>query len=674
MIAYNRLIIAMTLVLKSVSKVKALENGKIFIYYYLMASNIIYTLLKFYSTKQRTPVIDQGEFVDYLRRYAQHHEEEANELNIYINSSDSLQTELESLSAKRYIALSTQAGKQFIVVISYIIDDCTKTYEEMARNYSRPFPSVNDLPKHVPADIAIKDQASDIVYKMIDEKIDADSNQLFCILFNKGVPGLLMPSSVSIHDVINICLKKLQDMLRKGDSHDYFKKKICGANPGKEISIKNFFTSVLDKPEETWLSLRNNGDSFYYWNQLCYFIKQDCVKMKDLNAEDINVLQTVGILEVAASYYKNVASEKVLKDAAFKSLDEQLVQPPYYFTLDEISRFKDQNGTLLLTKYSKEDLTEHLENLTSYTRTTDLPSVLIFKENETKSYFIAKDSVMPLVVRLCNDARELIHESLCKSWFKYMESYEILPEMKEAPAFERCLERELRVCSPILFALLNSSFLPLLGSNSTKVLLFREGIMVPYSELLMLKRQEIYNSAKAKLPFWYTTPILSWILSFVHRKSKAQKKKDSQKSATEKLLSEEKAHADAKQDELNAKDALDPKSNKKKEIRKAATVVEAQIVPESSTLDRELESYMHEWNDRISKQAHDDLVEDINTLIRDYTRRTLRTIKSEAITRDRISTLAQALVDTPSLLKIKNHPALKRYVELYMIKLIKNIP
>ena len=83
---------------------------------------------------------------------------------------------------------------------------------------------------------------------------------------------------------------------------------------------------------------------------------------------------------------------------------------------------------------------------------------------------------------------------------------------------------------------------------------------------------------------------------------------------------------------------------------------------------------MSEWNDRISKQAHDDLEQDINTLIRDYTRRVLRTNKTEAFTRDRIASLAEALVDTPTLMKIKNHPALKRYVELYMVKLIKNIP
>ncbi|MBP5451157.1 MAG: hypothetical protein J6Y16_02865, partial [Treponema sp.] len=160
---------------------------------------------------------------------------------------------------------------------------------------------------------------------MLDNDIEQNDKTLYCILLNKGVPGLLLPSTISIETLINICLKKLQDLLRKDEAHDYFFKKLTQSNQGKEISIKNFFNSCLAKPEETWIQLRSNGDSFYYWNQLCYFIKQDSIKMKDLSAEDINVLQTVSVIEVAASYYKNKASEKLLKDAAFKQLDEMLL-------------------------------------------------------------------------------------------------------------------------------------------------------------------------------------------------------------------------------------------------------------------------------------------------------------------------------------------------------------
>jgi hypothetical protein len=48
--------------------------------------------------------------------------------------------------------------------------------------------------------------------------------------------------------------------------------------------------------------------------------------------------------------------------------------------------------------------------------------------------------------------------------------------------------------------------------------------------------------------------------------------------------------------------------------------------------------------------------------------------QTESFTAERISSLAQSLVDTPSLMRIKNHVALKRYIELYFVKLVKNLP
>ena len=97
-------------------------------------------------------------------------------------------------------------------------------------------------------------------------------------------------------------------------------------------------------------------------------------------------------------------------------------------------------------------------------------------------------------------------------------------------------------------------------------------------------------------------------------------------------------------------------------------------MPENSTLDRELESYLHEWNVLIAKESHDNLTDDVNNLIRDYMRKVLRTLKATNFTLDRIKSLAESLVESPSMMKIKNHSALQMYTELYMIKLVKNIP
>ena len=635
----------------------------------------VYTLLKFYLSKQRTYVVEFGEFAEYLKRYAQHHNQENPELYIYAGSDTAaLQEELENLSGERLIVLATQGGKQYIYLIAHFIDLYKETYMELETKFNKPFPCVTDLPRNVPSDIVTKQSGSELLFKLFDED-DANDKTLYCVTFSKGLPGLLLPSNVSVLSLVSISLKKIQDLLRKGETHDYFLKKLTISNPGKELSIKNFFTKFVSRPEESWEALKTSGDTFYYWNQLGYFVRQDYNKVKDFTSEDINVLLSISILEIAASYYKQKAGARMVKDAAFKVLDEILTTPPYYFSMLDIGKLKDENGDLIVSKFTDEDLKKHMADLTSEVIGEDLPRMLIFKIEGGEHYFIYREKVMPLLVRLANDARGLIRESLSKVWYEKMLAYQTLPEMKESQAFEKCLERELKECSPVLYALLHAAFLPVLAvSDHTpgRIPLYRDGLLIPYSELLLVSRQEIYSEARVKLPFWYTMPIISWILTAI--KNPKKKRKADNTAATTVVIQEEKDKANKKVEELDANDSLDPKKSRKRELRKAAGIVEKKLVPESSTLDRELESYMREWNDRISKKAHDDLEEDINNLIRDYVRKTLRSLKISDFTEERVSSLASALVDSPSLMKVKNPPALKHYVELYMVKLIKNLP
>ena len=108
-------------------------------------------------------------------------------------------------------------------------------------------------------------------------------------------------------------------------------------------------------------------------------------------------------------------------------------------------------------------------------------------------------------------------------------------------------------------------------------------------------------------------------------------------------------------------------------IKNAARDAEAALVPESSTLDREIESYHGMWNKIIEPTAANNLTEDVNVLIRDYVRKIIRTMKTKDFSVERIKSIADSLVKSPALQKIKEHDALEMYIQLYIIKLVKNI-
>lgn len=648
-------------------------------------SNIL-TLLKFYASHQNSGMIEYNAFADYLKRYSQHHLEENQDLIVYIGSDDSaLQSEIAKLVESHQVVIVTHSStKKYLCITAYFLESYAKLYKEIEGSITIPFPNINDLPKSTPTDILVQRPGTETLHKFLaEEGKPSNTHILYALNLGKNIPALIYPSSVPVSALFSIALAKIQEMLHKEEYHDYFRKKLVVSNPGKEMTAKKFFDDFMRSPDAVLDNLKDSGENFYFWSQLFYFIRQDYDKVKELTIEDINILQSISIMEGITSYLKSRVQEKKQKETAFASLMIQLKKTPYYFSYGEIIKFKDQNGIPLLGQYSEEELKEWLQQMTTQSDPNDLPSLLIIKVTDEQRYFILKEKVMALVVHLCSDARVTVKKNLAAMWTKLFLEWETIPEMNSTPEFEKCLQREVQATQPILYALLNSSFLPLISyydpdesDNSIgRLTLFRDGILISYSEILMIARQEILTDVKIKLPFWYTMPVISWIAALLMGKKKIKKrKKTPSKSAAELAMEKHKADEAVKEQKLEQESKGDEKASRKQELHKAAVSAEQVFVPSNSTLDRELQSYCHDWNNLIGKEAHNNLTDDVNSLIRDYMRRVLRTLHSSGFTPDRIKSLAETLVNSPSMLNIKNHEALERYIVLYIIKLVKNIP
>lgn len=638
----------------------------------------IHVLLKFFASRQKSGIVDYFEFSDYLKKYSQHHLEEQPSLSCYIeNPEQPLQLELDKLvDCKQIIMTKTTGDKQAIVVVGYYIDAFAERYKEIASNPALVFPSEADLPRKTPKEIVTKQNAAELISRLMKSQ-ELNDRTLYGLILPNESPSILLPSSVSVKTLIEDALCKIQNMLRKDDHHDYFLKKVTISNPGRELVAKNFFNAFVDRPDHSIDTLSSTTDTFYLWNQLCFFIKQDYEKIKDYTQEDYSILQAIYITEIAANYFKNLAQEKSKKEGALKTLEELLLRPPYYFTFDTVLKFTDNKGIPLLGQYSEAELKSYLQSKTQEAQIQQLPEMLVFKTYDGQRYFIFKSKVIQLILRLCTDARIAVQEAVKNHWSKTLKQFDVLPEMKDQAAFEDMLEREVRVQSPVLSALLEASFTPLLGYETTgsddtgKLSLFVNGQLLPYSEILLLDRAKLLADAKILLPFWYTVPVLSWIAKALLRPPKSKRKRKGKTSAE---IYHDGEKEKSKEDAAAAAFSHNPVVSKKVALREAARTAEESIVPSSSTLDRELDSYENQWNNLLGEETHKNLTEDVNSLVRDYIRKVLRTMKSEGFTAERIQSLAESLVKTPALQKIKNHDALQMYIQLYMIKLVKNLP
>lgn len=634
-----------------------------------MSNNVsIGYLLRHFATKQQSAFVNFKDFSEYLKRYSTRHLEEQPELVQYIEISDGmLLKEIEELASKHEVTLYNQNPQKItIIVLTYYSTYFAGRFKDMQTNPTIPFPVLQDFPKQVPTNAVEKKDASEFIPACLNHQ-DTKSFLIYSLLLPRDIPAILFPACVPISYLLKASISKIRTLLKKEEYKDYFLKKLKVANPNKEIGARSFFERFVNQPDsEDFLDV--NSEAFYYWSQLCYFIRLDFEKVKDRTIEDVNVLQSIAVSEIWLSNLKDKASKEQKRQLALKDLETNLAKPPYFFTMEAVLKFKDSKGVSLYGQFSEEDLKEHLHKLTTESENANLPKLLVFKIENGTRYFIYKDKVIPLIVRLANEAHSTIEKILIDKWYKTLLNYEKLPEMKEDKKFEIELKKQVETTSPVLYTLLNANFLPLINleqSNSqeeSQFNIFSGSRLLSYSDILMIKKESILSKAKIMLPFWYSIPIISTIIGLFARKRKPEQKKTVESPA-----------------ELTAADIPDEKSkptgkigSKKEMLQAKAREIGKELVPHGSTIERELDSYENVWNKMLSKEARVQLTEDVNSLIRDYMRKVIKTISSSTFSQERVQSLARTLVKTPNMQRIKDEEALYMYVQLYILKLISN--
>ena len=619
-------------------------------------------LLQSYALRQQSAFVNYFEFCDYVKKYAERHVEDQAELVKFLgNAEPAVRAELETLRSNYQAYLIEQAvNKKTIIATAYFSVQFAQVYKNITTNPTIPFPKLSDLPKQVPTN-SIPKESAELLFPKLYEAQETKSPNIYCVLLPHEAPAILFPLCVPIGVVTEIALTKIRTVLKKEEYYDYFLKKVRSTNHGKEISVQNFYRDFVANQRTAASYVENGPEQFYYLNQLCYHIRQDLMQVKDMTPESENLIQSVGIVEIQLHCLKNKLQDQQIKEDALKELDMALKKMPYFFSSDTIYKFTDSHGALLLGQYTEDDLKAYINRMTSGGTDQELPPLLVFKTETGTRYFIHKTKVIPLVIRLCYEAHDTIEKELTEEWSRVLMNFERLPEMRDHKKFNDVLKEKVRKRSPILHAILNSTFLSVLNYETMpnvsveSIQLFVDGKLLPYSTILMLKESTVLANAKIVLPFWYSIPVVSTIIALFYNRNK------------------NKAAAQNPQQDKSEKREPSVKLSREDEIAAAARRLEEQLVPEGSTIDRELDSFEKQWNKLITKTVHAQLTEDVNAVVRDYLRKVSRTLSGVSITQERLESLADTLVKAPNMQKIGEPQALKMYIKLYMLRLLSNL-
>jgi hypothetical protein len=263
------------------------------------------------------------------------------------------------------------------------------------------------------------------------------------------------------------------------------------------------------------------------------------------------------------------------------------------------------------------------------------------------------------------ESRVAIKAVITRDWREILEDFGTTLAMEDDAAFRTELEKRLDAQSPLLSAVLSTSLPTLVyqeyrGAKESSVDLdqcFGGTTSAGVDVLLNLDRKRLLSDVRMLLPVWYAIPIVSWIVRLFMRGAKRR--------------SARKASEPTPRLSVDGASSGQPVNSRAAEFGQMARAAEQRMLPKGQTLDEYLWTLSSRWNTLLDPTSKANLTEDINSLVRDFLRTSLRSMRPASFTPERIESMAAMLADRPNLLRIRNHQALEEYIRLYIIKMLK---
>jgi len=627
----------------------------------------LYSILVAFANRSNSPYIGVETFLEFLEQYAKSLSAENPEwLKWAKDKTIKFWSEMSILVEEGKCELLADTADGRIYMTRFYPQRIQKSYLNVDEDADLPFRSEESLKIILPESQVRLLNCDHDLPSYLSEPQDSDI-PILRISFPDDLEPALVVASMIPKRLAEIALLKIRNYLRKGGNKEYVLRKLLPQLQGRESNLKDQFNRILIRPLECYRDIEEGGEfSCLFWSHFCVVLKSDIRKKKERLPEDVAAIQSVYIIDTLNGYYKALALKKREMEIAFKNLEVLLAKPPFTFTLDQICKFTSAKGVLLLSQYTEEDLQAWIKRKTTESEKNMLPVLLIVRGEKDERFFVLKEKMPALCVRLLTISRPQVKDIITKQWRRLLLDHSSEPAMENNEEFEKTLFTLVKKTNPLLAILLEDTKLSLAydeveqspGGVPAPARIFTNGKLLPYSSLLLLWRKELLTDIKLMLPLWYSLPILSSIVAFFKNLSRKKKVRKPVPDNRENETLEEEVFAE--------KDFAG-------EVRAAARDLETALVPSGYTMEKYMETLETRWSRLIDKQARENLIEDVRSLIRDNLRRTLRIKKRFKLTRELIGQMARTIItNTPSLASLNGRDSLVLYAELYLLKLLRN--
>jgi len=585
------------------------------------------------------------------------------------------------LVEKSALVVSTEGGKPRQVSLSdFHVTALVDVYRQLSMDAIRPFPKEDTAPVPVPAGQLIKADVKSQLGALLDTS-GPGMKGIVKLEFPEGVDSLIVPQECVGTELIDVAVAKISRHLQEGKNASYSESKLAGLMRGNAPLVHQSMEDVVTRPKKAANSVLSPSDfSFRFWTHLSNLILQDIRAKSEKTDLDHGACQAAYILGYTVFHRKGTVQREQEWAADRKNLEQQVRKPPFVFGFQDLYDLKDEKGVTYVKKHSQDFIHSFLKEKTKQVGEEPIPYLVrVHAAAQKKDYFLQRDFIVPVFLKKLGEASEEIRSAYVQEWTDEMRQDRTPGVSKSDSSFRRDTEIRVKQGYPLLAALSNGNLLFAAGaatklSEAAKEELGKcfavENILRPFDELLGLSRALLLKNARMYLPFWMTVPILSGVLRIFRRLSrggKGERKVEPEKkpiafrpAPTETAKVVQPAPVEAAKSTHTKGDLL--------RYRRSIQSLLVQYVPKGKSIEATLTELAEKWNPLYASVQKQNLVEDVNSLVRDFLRPVRRSFLARPPDLKRIHALAEQLSTSQSLAKIKKRDFLMRYIELYMVR------
>ena len=555
-----------------------------------------------------------------------------------------------------------------VVCVRYFEEKLRKIYADMEENNSIPFPDPDVFGVPCPAALIQKIDVKTEFVRLLEGNL-AVTRPILQLQFKEFDHPMLVFKDMLDYELIKFCVEKIQYFFKNENNYEYMASKLNTTLLNEQSGVALMLSMIVKKPAEAVESIRKtNTFTFKFWTVLASTIVKEFGARHATGAADFVFAQAAFLLGYYNVYCKGCFQKETAIEVCRTDLMKSLTKPPYLFTVAQIMEFKDSKENLLYKKVGRDMYESFIRELLA-DGGENPPQLMTVKNAHQQEVFILYKTVPLYLEENLKIIRQDMYETLRRKWINDLERCEWLPEMEDDQAFENLLKKYLIDHYADFYALLNYHLLkqiqkyPGMGDKQKAIImLYIDEInhqILPLSRLFGINRRSLFSDARVMVAAWKSNKVLRFLVLFF--------KQLFMTGAARKAMKEDRRR------KKNKSQKEFQKISDNGALNESVSLLKEHFLAPGMTVEAGLENLIDRWNPLIDAVAKRNLVEDVNSFIRDYVRKLKRSFITNPPNKERVENIAESLSHTQAFDAIKEKEALRQYMALYIVKLLGEI-